>query len=160
MYVIDEVIKKLNEEKMVKVDLIKQSLKVEDERGMMEGWIANGVETKYCPKGDLIKRPDLNENVMDKLEELYEVYKFSYPSECEVKRKKNYFKALKAEEMTDAELVVGVDRYTARVTLEATLLLLSITGYLRWKEDWGSWFYQGKDKDFIILRDWVMWNDK
>lgn len=95
------------------------------------------------------------DNLIDFLNDLYFMYKYSYPSEAETKRKRNYFKALTADEMTDEEMVLGMDRTIARAALESFVLISSLNGDLKWNPKWGSWYYQGKDKDFILLKKWI-----
>ena len=99
-------------------------------------------KTKYC---------------LDIIEELYHNYKYSTPSEQSEKYKqKNYFKALSPDEMTAEELVNGENRELAMAKLEGFILCASLAGYLTWDERrMGKWFYQGKDKDLIILREWI-----
>jgi len=115
-------------------------------------WIQNGKVNEPCDT--LMKH---YANIMELIEDMYISYKYSYPDEMGTKRKRSYFKALTADEMTDAELVTGAKRRTARVLLEATVLLSTLNGDLKWRDEWGSWFYQGKkDKDFILLKEWVV----
>ena len=75
--------------------------------------------------------------------------------QAETKRKRNYFKALTADEMTDEEMVTGMDRTVARAALESFVLISSLNGDLKWNPKRGSWYYQGKDKDFILLKKWI-----
>ena len=58
--------------------------------------------------------------------------------------------ALSANEMTDAQMVLGMPRLEARVRLEAYVLLASIVGKIKWSNP-NHWYWVGKDKDFIIL---------
>lgn len=89
------------------------------------------------------------------IEELYANFKRSYPSEQSVNHKHDYFKALKAEEMTDSELVNGEDRRLARARLETSFLCWVLNGSLTWDDD-TKWFWQSKsDKDLIILKEWI-----
>lgn len=134
--------------KRVCVDLVNKNLTVGD-----RGWIVLGKVTKSAPVKKLVG--DKVKGDISDMEKLYESYKYSYPSEDETKRKKNYFKALTVDEMTEEEIIYGVERKTARVTLETGVLLNVLTGNLTWNKSWGSWYYQGKDKDFILLRKWV-----
>lgn len=93
---------------------------------------------------------------MDLLENLFHIYKYSYPSEAETKQKKLYFKALEADMMTDEEMIEGVDRTVARACLEVNFLVMVLTGKLKWKEEYGTWYYRGKkNPDFIVLKEWV-----
>ena len=58
--------------------------------------------------------------------------------------------------MTDEELVNGEDRNVAKAKLEGFILCATLAGYLIWDErKMGKWFYQGKDKDLVILREWI-----
>ena len=103
-------------------------------------------------------RKECNEICFEIIENLYHKYKYSIPSERSEKyRQREYFRALKPDEMTDGQLVTGEDRNYARAALEAFILCASLAGYLTWDEEQvGShWFYQGKDKDLIILKKWI-----
>lgn len=86
------------------------------------------------------------------LDELYEQYKTSMPSEHD--NGKHYFKALSVSELTDAQLVLGMPRFEARIRLEAYVLLASIVGNLKWQNP-NHWYWVGKDKDFVILRKYI-----
>ena len=85
------------------------------------------------------------------IDELYTQYKYSTPSERDNTR--HYFKALPASELSDAQLVYGMNRLEARIRLEAYILLAWITGLI-WADP-SKFFYQGKDKDFIILKKYL-----
>ena len=94
--------------------------------------------------------------LMTQIECLYELYKHSVPSERSESHRKCYFKALPEKSLTDVDMMFGEQREVARCRLELFILLVIADGRLTWQEEWGSWFYQStKDKDFIILRDWV-----
>lgn len=96
------------------------------------------------------------DEVMDILHDAYEIYKHSVPSERSEKRQRNYFKALPYDELTDDDMLYNLRRDETRFMLEFTILRLIVDGKLKWHEEWGSWFYQDpKDKDFVILREWV-----
>ena len=108
-------------------------------------------------KSDMTKK-ECNNICFEIIENLYHKYKYSRPSERSEKyRQREYFRALKPDEMTDEQLVIGEDRNYARAALEAFILCASLAGYLTWDEEqMGShWFYQGKDKDLIILKKWI-----
>lgn len=99
---------------------------------------------------------DLQLQSLDFLENLYEEYKHSVPSERSESRSRNYFRALKEKDLSDEDMMFGIPRETARFILEFALLAYILTGRLTWNEEWGSWFWQSeKDKDFVILRQWV-----
>lgn len=86
----------------------------------------------------------------------YKEYKHSIPSERSDSHRRNYFKALHEKELSDEDMMYGQQREVARCRLELSLLFSIISGAFRWRDEWGSWFYQSPyDKDFIILRSWV-----
>ena len=108
-------------------------------------------------KSDMTKK-ECNNICFEIIENLYHKYKYSIPSERSEKyRQREYFRALKPDEMTDEQLVTGEDRNYARAALEAFILCASLAGYLTWDDEQmgNHWFYQGKDKDLIILKKWI-----
>ena len=71
-------------------------------------------------------RKKCNEICFEIIENLYHKYKYSIPSERSEKyRQREYFRALKPDEMTDEQLVTGEDRNYARAALEAFILCAS-----------------------------------
>ena len=131
-----------SENKRWKADLKNKTLICEDKK-----YIESSM---YDIRHDLIvidginsdtSRKKCNEICFEIIENLYHKYKYSIPSERSEKyRQREYFRALKPDEMTDEQLVCA-----------------SLAGYLTWDEEqMGShWFYQGKDKDLIILKKWI-----
>lgn len=101
--------------------------------------------------------PDISEeDFMDVLYSAYEVYKHSVPSERSDSHQKSYFKALPYEKLSDDDILYGVPREFARFVLEITFLRGVSVGELKWHDEWGTWFWQSeRDKDFVILRDWI-----
>ena len=86
------------------------------------------------------------------INELYEQYKYSMPSERDNRR--HYFKALSASQLTDEQLVIGMPRLEARIRLEAYIMLASMTGKLQWHNP-AHWYWVGQDKDFVILKKYI-----
>ena len=87
---------------------------------------------------------------------LYRDYKYSTPSERSENKKRKYFKALSVDELTDEQLVNGMPREYAQAALEGYMLVKIVDGSFKWDgETMGKWFYQGEDKDFIILKKWI-----
>jgi hypothetical protein len=86
------------------------------------------------------------------IEILYKDFKHSVPRENS--NKKSYFKALPVDELTDAELAYNYDRDFMQAVLEGYILLSSLQDWLKW-EHGNHWFWQAKDKDLIILKNWV-----
>lgn len=131
----------------IKIDLVAKSLSVGK-----QVIIDNGVGKQYKIKvgDDEYEWNKLIEEAKD-IDELYAQYKYSTPSERDNTR--HYFKALPASELSDAQLVYGMNRLEARIRLEAYILLAWITGLI-WIDP-SKFFYQGKDKDFIILKKYL-----
>ncbi len=89
------------------------------------------------------------------IEKLYANFKRSYPSEnSELYHDK--FKALKAEELTDYDLVMGEERTLARAKLEAYFLCWVLNGSLKWKDETKFFWQSQNDEDLVILKEWVI----
>lgn len=82
------------------------------------------------------------------MDDLYKQYKYSTPSERDMR---GYFRALGSNEMSDAQLVLGMHRAEAKVRLEAYLALAVMEGIETWSDE-SKWYWQGNDRDFIVLR--------
>lgn len=97
-------------------------------------------------------------NPLDIIENLYSQYKFSIPSERSENKRRGYFKALSANELTDEELICGERREVARARLEGFILCMILNGKLTWDEfTMGKWFWQSNnDPDLVILKKWIM----
>lgn len=95
-------------------------------------------------------------DVLKTLDDLYMLYKYSTPSERSENKRHKYFKALSTEEMTDEQLVCGMQREVAQSRLEAFILCSILNGNLTWQDEWGTFFYQGNDPDFILLKKWIV----
>ena len=146
MTVYEKALEEAREDKKVKADFKKKSLKVDNKYWIKEGRNLTDLELII----------DNGEDKLQKIEELYHKYKFSYPDETSTKNsRKNYFLALDSEDMTMAELVKGENRELSRVELELYILLHALNKSFVWEEGFGSYFYQGSDKDLVIMREWV-----
>lgn len=126
------------------VDLQKKNIKI-GKRTIIEN--SHVQQYKIKVNGKEYKFDGLIDGKLD-IDELYKQYKYSVPSERDMR---GYFKALGANEMSDAQLVLGMHRSEAKVRLEAYLALAVITGIETWP-DTNKWYWQGKDKDFVVLR--------
>lgn len=91
------------------------------------------------------------------LEDLYQVYKHSRPSERSENKQRKYFKALKLNELEEDDMLYGDDRELAQLSLELYLLCWILSGTFVWDEEsMGKWFWQSQnDKDLVILRSWI-----
>ena len=100
--------------------------------------------------------PSTEEEIMSKIEQLYQEYKHSVPSERSESHRHYYFKALPEKELSDEDMMYGERREVARCRLEVYVLFCIILGRLTWNPSWGTWFWRSKDdNDLIILRDWI-----
>lgn len=90
------------------------------------------------------------------IECLYAIYKHSTPTENDDPNA--YFYAMKSNELTDKELVLGADRYKAKLALELFVLDSIVNGSLYWDTTimGGTWYWQSKvDPDLVLLREWI-----
>lgn len=143
-----------------KVDFYKKTLKIGNRK-----LIDNGEWNLDNELIDFINEPVCNSSqdtstmyCLNIIEELYKQYKYSNPSkESESFRDKTYFKALPENELTMEQRVTEKPRNQARAALEAFILCASLAGYLVWDDEimGGHWYYQGKDKDLVIMREWI-----
>ena len=128
----------------IHIDLCNKTLKVGKQKIIENGQV---VKNKIF-NNEFAELIDGNFDIND----LYAQYKVSVPSERDCG--KHYFKALSSNEMTDAQMVLGMPRFEARIRLEAYVLLASIAGKLKWHNP-NHWYWVGKDKDFIILKKYI-----
>lgn len=106
--------------------------------------------------GSLGIYPSTEEEMISNIEQLYQEYKHSVPSERSESHRHYYFRALPEKELSDEDMMYGERREVARCRLELYVLFCIILSRLTWNPSWGSWFWcSEKDKDLIILRDWI-----
>ena len=96
-------------------------------------------------------------DILSYIEMLYKNYKYSLPSERSDSKRRQYFKALPADKLTDKQMATGERREVARAKFEGFLLCMIVDGFFVWDEkEMGKWFYQSKiDPDLVILRKWI-----
>jgi len=86
---------------------------------------------------------------VETIEELYDIYKHSIPSEKTMHRTAR-FKALPEHELSDEDMLYGVSREQAEMDLEKALKGFAMP------ETAGKWFWQSEnDKDLVVLRSWT-----
>jgi hypothetical protein len=133
----------------IHIDLKNKTLKIGKQLIIEEG---KPIQNKVIVGDDVYEWEDLILEEFD-IDELYQQYKYSMPSERDGGN--HYFKALAPSLLTDEQLVYGMPRLEARVRLEAYVMLSSLVGLIKWEND-NHWFWQSnKDKDFIILKQWL-----
>lgn len=89
---------------------------------------------------------EIEGNIYEILEMLYENYKNSYPDKKE--RRKEWFKREKIDEEDKIKYLKNESQELAQAKLEGLVMLSK-------EIEIENWFYQGKDKDFIILKNWI-----
>lgn len=127
------------------VDLRKRHLKVDGKYVIKAG--------QY--EGDLgIGRP---EDVIAKIEALYDRYNHSIPSERSDGHRKSWFRALPLDRLDEEDMLYGQPREAARAALEIYVLCAVILGYLTWESFPGcKWFWKSPaHPSLVFLREWI-----
>lgn len=147
MSIYEELMTRVDAGEKFHIDFKKRNMKVGNEFLIKDG--------QYDTKRILIGKPTMN--ILPIIEELYRSYKYSLPSERSSNKRKQYFKALRVDELTDKQLITGCLREGAQARLEGFILCMILNGCLQWDENaMGKWFWESKnDPDLIILRGWI-----
>ena len=142
MELYDEIINSVSSGSVFNVDLKKKVLQL-DKNNM--------------PLDNMSVNISSSEDMLSTIHKLFERYKYSVPSERSEGKRRRYFKALKLSEIDYDDFMFGEGRDTAQIKLELYVLLSSIYYKHFWEEIFKEhFFYQSdKDKDLIILKDWV-----
>ena len=129
-----------------KVDFRSRSLKLNGRFIIQDG--------KY--EGDLGVSACNEDEFFTKVEELYQRYKHSIPSERSESQSRLYFAALPEKSLDDEDMLFGERREKTQIELEL-YVLCQILGGFKWNpEKMGTWFWKSNmDKDLVILRQWV-----
>ena len=96
-------------------------------------------------------------DIKSQIEQKYEEFRYSCPSERSDSKTRGYFKALSADELTDAQMVCGGCRELMQARLEGFILCAILMGHLKWEDLTDrTYYWQSQNaKDLIILRQWV-----
>lgn len=95
-----------------------------------------------------------SEDAITEIEDLYQSYKHSVPSERSERKRRRYFKALKEDELSDEDMMHGELRDIAQLRLELFVLCCVLNGSLTWQGN--GWFWQSpNDTDLVILKKWI-----
>lgn len=149
MTIYEELIKRVSEGESFYINFKNRALKIGKKFVIADGVYDDSRELIACSY-------DKTESLLDILDNLYCNYKYSLPSERSDSKRRQYFKALSVDELTDMQMATGERREVARARLEGFILCVIVNGKFKWTEDLGKWFYQSKtDSDLVILRDWV-----
>lgn len=129
-----------------------------DKRNMKVGKNYLIKEGKFDESKELVSGPYELKTILNMIENLYDDYKYSLPSERSDNKRRKYFKALPMEEITDEQLMVAERRELSQAVLEGFVLCMIVSGQLVWDENLmhGKWFWQSNnDPDLVVLRSWV-----
>lgn len=98
------------------------------------------------------------ETVLGKIENLYDTYMHSIPSERSEAGRRRYFRALPEHELSDDDMLYGESRERARLALELYILCVILDGSFVWDDKrLGTWFWQSaKYPSLIILKKWIV----
>ena len=142
MELYDEIINSVSSGSVFNVDLKKKVLQLDKNNVPLDN-----INVNISSSGDMLST----------IHKLFERYKYSVPSERSEGKRRRYFKALKLSEIDYDDFMFGEGRDTAQIKLELYVLLSSIYYKNFWEEIFKEqFFYQSdKDKDLIILKDWV-----
>lgn len=128
-----------------KIDFQHRSLKVDGKFVIKDG--------EY--KGEL--GIDVPDNPIPEIERLYHQFNHSIPSERSEQKRQNYFRALAEHELEDDDMLYGIHREIAQVTLELYVLCAILQNKLVW-DDFAKdkWFWQSPNEpSLIILKKWI-----
>ena len=150
MTIYEELIKRVEEGEPFYINFKNQSLKIGKKFIISDGF--------YDDSRILYTTSELEmSDILSYIETLYENYKHSLPSERSDSNRRQYFKALHVDKLTDEQMATSERREVARAKLEGFILCMIVNGSFVWNEkEMGKWFYQsGKDPDLVILRNWI-----
>ena len=150
MTIYEELIKRVTEGESFYINFKNRVLKIGK-----EFLIADGL---YDETRTLYTTSELDiHDILQWAEMLYKRYKYSLPSERSDNKRRQYFKALPVEKMTDKQMATGERREVARAKLEGFILCMIVDGLFVWDEkEMGKWFWQSEqDPDLVILRSWI-----
>ena len=151
MTIYEELIQRVSDGETFHIDFEKRTMKIGKQK-----IIDN---RKYDKNRILIKPLSFTEiyGVLATIEEFYNNYKYSLPSERSDNKRKKYFKALTIDKLSDKQLMVAERREVAQAQLEGFILCMILEGKFVWDEStMGRWFWQSNsDPDLVILRSWI-----
>lgn len=150
MTIYSELLERVENGEPFTINLQKRNLKINGKYIIKEG--------VYDENRMLIADNYTPDSVLSIIENLYENYKFSLPSERSDNKKKKYFFAYSIDEIPDEKFFANFEsREKSRARLEGFILLSVLNGKFTWNDSMGKWFWQSKiDKDLIILKQWII----
>ena len=150
MTIYEELVQRVSDGELFYINFKNQSLKIGKKFIVTDGL--------YDDERTLYTTSELEmSDILSYIEMLYKNYKYSLPSERSDNKRRQYFKALPVDKLTDKQMATGERREVARAKLEGFILCMIVDGFFVWDEkEMGKWFYQSKnDPDLVILRRWI-----
>lgn len=150
MTIYEELIQRVSDGETFHIDFEKRTMKIGKQKIIDNGEYD---ESKTLYTKALLEMSD----VLSLLEDLYEKYRYSLPSERSENKRRKYFKALPIEEIPDELLLTAERREIAQARIEGFVLCMVLEGQFIWdEEELGKWFYQSvNNPDLVILRSWI-----
>jgi hypothetical protein len=150
MTIYEELIKRVEDGESFYINFKNKALKIGKKFVIADGLHDEG---RVLFADSKLEMPD----VLTCIETLYKSYKYSLPSERSDSKRRQYFKALPVDKLTDEQMATGERRETARAKLEGFILCMIVDGSFVWNEEtMGKWFWESKnDPDLVILRSWI-----
>lgn len=147
MTIYEELIQRVSDGESFHINFEKRTMKVGKDYLILHG--EYDLDRMHWP---LIEMDD----ILDIIEDLYDKYKYSLPSERSDSKRRKYFKALSIEEIPDEQLMFAETREISQARLEGFILCMILSGKLVWDEfAAGKWFWQSKqDTDLVLLKNW------
>lgn len=151
MTIYEELIKRVEDGEPFYINFKNRALKIGKEFIVADGVYDDSRELIFSIKCTDIKP------LLGIIDALYKDYKYSLPSERSDSKRRQYFKALPVDKLTDKQMATGERREIARAKLEGFILCMIVGGFFVWdEEEMGKWFFQSKrDPDLVILRSWI-----
>ena len=147
MTIYEELLARVEQGETFSIDFEKRNMKVGKD------WL---VKNGQCETGRILygKNPV---QISELIELYYKDFKYSCPSERSEGKRRGYFKALSVNELTDEQMVYGMNREVAQAQLEGFILCAILMNHLKWEDlTEEKWFWQSpRDKDLIILKQWI-----
>lgn len=143
MNILDVLVQKVSEGERFKIDFKSKSLRIGNEILINNGVVIDGYEF------------EIPSDPLKEIENAYESYYYSTPSERSEHNKKSYFKAMSVNDMTDVQLCSGGNREVERANLEFAVLRSALSGF-KWNKSYGTWYWKSKKfPELILLKEWL-----
>ena len=150
MTIYEELIERVSSGETFHIDFEQRTMKIGKQK-IIDGGKYDEDRILYTKK--LLEMSD----ILSILEDLYDSYRYSLPSERSENKRRKYFKALSVDDIPDELLMIAERREIAQARIEGFVLCMVLEGQFIWdEEELGKWFYQSdKSPDLVILRSWI-----